>query len=365
MPNTRLYNFDSGLYGINSLSSGNVQELKKIFDGIDYTLQQDATTKYEIIIRGGESLVTNPPGFERKGSLADARSNTIKSYLTTKYPTISNNPRVSTRIAKSIIGVAPYNIGDDKNAKKYKDEQFVEIIFQPFIPRITGDPCLQRYGTSSTRTVDTIPPDGKIWTIPPRFFPDFFSNGTFELSIISFAYPDAVEVEFLDINNRITKIGFIPLFMSDNPFDSKFKENLSDIYKFYKTNPNAITFKYLPLLEANNRADMNAKLKSKYPEYEYLFNRDFPTSDNDTFFYEIIPVFSTANKNNAIIPSGVPVPTINKVLYKNGSGNMVPQQERTIILEKNEEDVSVRLNIYGYRKGTEFDYQTRCKPNSR
>ena len=89
---------------------------------------------------------------------------------------------------------------------------------------------------------------------------------------------------------------------------------------------------------------------------------DFPESGNETF-YDIIPIFSTAANDNAVIPSEALTPTISRILYKDNEGKETYQQERKLILEKTSEDVYIRLNIYGYRKKTEFDYQTRCRPN--
>ena len=58
---TRLYNFDSGLYGLEDLSQTNRNDLIRVFNEIQRQLQTSTTlTKFEIIIQGGEGLSSMP-----------------------------------------------------------------------------------------------------------------------------------------------------------------------------------------------------------------------------------------------------------------------------------------------------------------
>lgn len=101
---------------------------------IEEFIKNSGENKFSINISSGESNVTNPKGFETKGSLGLARANSVKKYFQEIFPDlikqgvlVINSPKSESEVK---IGVTPYNKekGDNKNPeliKKYREEQFV------------------------------------------------------------------------------------------------------------------------------------------------------------------------------------------------------------------------------------------------
>jgi hypothetical protein len=74
---------------------------------------------FKIVITAGESQVTNPKGFESKGSLAQARAKVINDLV--------KNLGIDKIDIVTKVGDTPYKKGNDVNDPKYKAEQFVTI----------------------------------------------------------------------------------------------------------------------------------------------------------------------------------------------------------------------------------------------
>jgi hypothetical protein len=101
---------------------------------IEEFIKNSGENKFSINISSGESNVTNPKGFETKGSLGLARANSVKKYFQEMFPDlikqgvlVINSPKSESEVK---IGETPYNKekGDNKNPeliKKYREEQFV------------------------------------------------------------------------------------------------------------------------------------------------------------------------------------------------------------------------------------------------
>jgi hypothetical protein len=101
---------------------------------IEEFIKNSGGNQFVVDISSGESNVTNPKGFETKGSLGLARANSVKKYfqeifsdLIKQGVLIINTPKSESEVA---IGKTPYDKtkGDNKNpelVKKYKEEQFV------------------------------------------------------------------------------------------------------------------------------------------------------------------------------------------------------------------------------------------------
>ena len=89
-----------------------VTEMKNFLNGKD-------ASKFKVVIEAGESQVTNPKGFETKGSLAQTRAKEIEGVLSKLG---FSNIDVQTK-----IGITPYKQGNDINDPKYQAEQFVTI----------------------------------------------------------------------------------------------------------------------------------------------------------------------------------------------------------------------------------------------
>lgn len=89
-----------------------VTEMKNFLEGKD-------ASKFKVVIEAGESQVTNPKGFETKGSLAQTRAKEIEGVISKLG---FSNIDVQTK-----IGTTPYKQGNDINDSKYQAEQFVTI----------------------------------------------------------------------------------------------------------------------------------------------------------------------------------------------------------------------------------------------
>ena len=131
---------------------------------IEKFIKDSDSSKFTVNISAGESQVTNPKGFEEKGSLALARANSIKKYFEELFPDLIKQGILIINAPKSVsevaIGKTPYNrlqsqSFKEKYAKEYSKEQFVNF-------DITGE------GTKTTTTTKT-----KLLCIP---FPSNKSN---------------------------------------------------------------------------------------------------------------------------------------------------------------------------------------------
>lgn len=119
---------------------------------IDDFILKNGGKQFIVNIGAGESNVTNPKGFETKGSLALARANSVKQYFQEIF---SDLIKKGTLIIKSpadvsqvVLGKTPYDKtkGDIKNPEKiklYNQEQFVtfEIVGSGNYDKITKNFC--------------------------------------------------------------------------------------------------------------------------------------------------------------------------------------------------------------------------------
>lgn len=104
---------------------------------IESFIKDSDSREFTVNIVAGESQVTNPKGFETKGSLALARANSVKKYLQEIFPDLIKNGVLKivspTDVSQVKIGETPYGgpkSGDNKNPEKiklYKNEQFVNF----------------------------------------------------------------------------------------------------------------------------------------------------------------------------------------------------------------------------------------------
>jgi hypothetical protein len=125
--------FDFGQYDSPNVRSA-IESLKP---QISEFIKNSDSREFTVNIVAGESQVTNPKGFETKGSLALARANSVKKYFQEIFPDLIKNNTlkiVSPSDASQVkIGGTPYGgpkSGDNKNPEKiklYKNEQFVNF----------------------------------------------------------------------------------------------------------------------------------------------------------------------------------------------------------------------------------------------
>ena len=106
---------------------------------IEEFIKNNGGRQFVVNIDAGESNVTNPKGFETKGSLGLARANSVKKYFEETFPNlikqnvlIINTPKTESDVK---IGNTPYDKtkGDNQNPKLiklYNQEQFVTFNIQ-------------------------------------------------------------------------------------------------------------------------------------------------------------------------------------------------------------------------------------------
>lgn len=106
---------------------------------IEKFIKNNGGKQFVVNIKAGESNVTNPKGFEEKGSLALARANSVKQYFQELFPDLIKNGTLIIKspdnVSQVVLGKTPYDKtkGDNKNPeliKKYKEEQFVTFDIQ-------------------------------------------------------------------------------------------------------------------------------------------------------------------------------------------------------------------------------------------
>ena len=104
---------------------------------IEDFIKKSDSSNFTINISAGESQVTNPKGFETKGSLALARANSVKKYFEEIFPDLIKKGVLVIKSPSSVdgvkIGETPYGgpgSGDFKKSEKkvkYDQEQFVNF----------------------------------------------------------------------------------------------------------------------------------------------------------------------------------------------------------------------------------------------
>lgn len=147
-PKTNLGNqFEFGKYESDTVK----KSLSDLKPQIENFIKNSDSSKFIVNISAGESQVTNPKGFEEKGSLALARANSVKKYFEELFPELIKQGTLVINAPKSTsdvsIGKTPYNrlqsqSYKEKYGKEYSSEQFVNF-------DITGE------GTKTTTTTKT------------------------------------------------------------------------------------------------------------------------------------------------------------------------------------------------------------------
>lgn len=116
--------FESGKFELNQKFKTQISQ--KVLELVN-EIKEKNIKDFTIQIDSGESQVTNPQGFEEKGSLAKARAEELKKYLESILPNMLNfKPKIIVTEPK--IGQTPYDKTKDyvkKDDPQYKEEQFV------------------------------------------------------------------------------------------------------------------------------------------------------------------------------------------------------------------------------------------------
>lgn len=125
--------FEYGKYDSPTVKAA-IEQLKP---QIEEFIKKSDSSNFTINISAGESQVTNPKGFETKGSLALARANSVKKYFEELFPDLIKQGVLVIKSPTSVdgvkIGETPYGgpgSGDFKKPEKkvlYDQEQFVNF----------------------------------------------------------------------------------------------------------------------------------------------------------------------------------------------------------------------------------------------
>lgn len=103
---------------------------------IEDFIKNSDSSKFIVNLDAGESQVTNPKGFEQKGSLALARANSVKKYFEELFPELIKKGTLVINTPKDVsevkIGKTPYNKAQSQTfktryGKEYSEEQFVNF----------------------------------------------------------------------------------------------------------------------------------------------------------------------------------------------------------------------------------------------
>ena len=113
-------------------------EIINLKPSIEDFIKNSKNSKFIVKILAGESQVTNPEGFEQKGSLALRRAQEVAKYFNEIFPDLISSGVLTIEtptIDQVKIGETDYdkNKGDAKNKekiKKYNEEQFVDFYIE-------------------------------------------------------------------------------------------------------------------------------------------------------------------------------------------------------------------------------------------
>jgi hypothetical protein len=232
---------------------------------IEDFIKGSGDNQFVVNISSGESNVTNPKGFETKGSLGLARANSVKKYFQEIFPDlikqgilIINTPKSESEVA---IGKTPYDKtkGDNKNpelVKKYKEEQFVT-----FDIKGSGRKCDFNFD------VDAGQGDPKLDYV----LTDEFLEGKGVMTFTPGQIPDRLVV--VDNQGQIeSDTGYITSDVSKYP-DWKYTPlYVLFLTKLRKTNPNALSGNKITTITATNYNELLSQLlndpnSKKYQKY--------------------------------------------------------------------------------------------------
>ena len=188
---------------------------------IEDFIQKSGVKQFTVNISAGESNVTNPKGFETKGSLALARANSVKQYFQEIFPDLIKNGTLVIKspadVSQVILGKTPYDKtkGDNRNpelVKLYNQEQFVnfDIVGSGQVSKITKDFC--SFSESANGRVAT-PESGFLgydYTL------DISSASTGKLLTVNLDPLSIPDLLVVTLGNQVKSSGFVGEGSEDN-----------------------------------------------------------------------------------------------------------------------------------------------------
>ena len=224
--------FESGQYKLINSS-----DLSKVEKAIKSFIEKNPRNNIIANIQAGESKVPNPKGFEKEGSLAQARADEVKKYFASKFPKLNFGD------IEIVVGKTPWDENKGKDHPDYKKEQFFTITVdasgQPIQPnvRIVPNPTFAMDASGIVRFVG-------------------FTDGT----MFTFNRNDSTQEQFLEQFNK-------------SPEFNSFRENrikLTQTCNRYQTMCEPVTYdkaKYIPV----NSQDVFNQLMNKVKSEELVF----------------------------------------------------------------------------------------------
>jgi hypothetical protein len=210
----------------------NVEEMKQFLNGKD-------ASKFKVVIVAGESQVTNPKGFEKKGSLAQARAQAVENEI--------KGLGFKTVDIQTKIGTTSYKPGNDVNDPKYQAEQFVTINIV-----VNNDIC-------SMKPVDENNGQG---TAKNNFVTyDDYVSGKGTLTFTPGQIPDRLVI--LDANGNIKEdTGYITTQQSKYASWKYTPAYVLELTLKYKTNPKAFTGNKIMKITVKDYNDLKSQLSN-------------------------------------------------------------------------------------------------------
>ena len=224
--------FESGQYKLINSS-----ELSNVEKAIDSFINKNPRNTLIVNIQAGESKVPNPKGFEKEGSLAQARADEVKKYFASKFPKLEFGD------IQIEVGKTPWDENKGKDHPDYKKEQFftltVDASGQPIQPnvRIVPNPTFAMDASGIVRFVG-------------------FTDGT----MFTFNRNDSTQEQFLEQFNK-------------SPEFNSFRDNRTKLTKTcnrYQTMCDPVTYDKAKYIAVNSQ-DVFNQLMNKVKSEELAF----------------------------------------------------------------------------------------------
>jgi hypothetical protein len=227
-------NFSSG-----KTSLTNKESLVTNIDDIKSWVKGKNLNNFKIVITAGESQVPNPQGFEKKGSLAEARAKVVRDLV--------KNLGIDKIDIVTKVGDTPYKKGNDVNDPKFKAEQFVTVSIV-VDNNICGMPSSDETGKQGTASNNYVTYDNYI-------------SGKGKLVLHTGTIPDRLVI--LDGNGNIKQdTGYITT--QKKPGDWKYTPMyVLELTQKRLSNPNIFTGNKIKIITVTDYEDLKSQLSNK------------------------------------------------------------------------------------------------------
>ncbi len=227
-------NFSSG-----KTSLTNKESLVTNIDDIKSWVKGKNLNNFKIVITAGESQVPNPQGFEKKGSLAEARAKVVRDLV--------KNLGIDKIDIVTKVGDTPYKKGNDINDPKFKAEQFVTVSIV-VDNNICGMPSSDETGKQGTASNNYVTYDNYI-------------SGKGKLVLHTGTIPDRLVI--LDGNGNIKQdTGYITT--QKKPGDWKYTPMyVLELTQKRLSNPNIFTGNKIKTITVTDYEDLKSQLSNK------------------------------------------------------------------------------------------------------